>query len=230
MNKVIVVVSGGLDSCVLLSEAVKHYGWDNVFALHCSYQQRTQRQEMKAFWQICRFLNVPFLPLESAHARVVDIPAIKELSNSALTDKRTPVPTDFSKAAEGLPSTYVPFRNAHFLSAAVTWAFQAHAIEIWTGMIGVRPLPDTTKQFMDAFTEAARIGTGLSSLQIFAPYGQMTKEQVIKHGMDLLAPLHLTWSCYNDGEKSCGRCRPCTSRIEAFANVRHKDPIPYEVQ
>lgn len=230
MNKVIVLASGGLDSCVLLSEAVRHYGWDNVFALHCSYGQRTQKQEMRAFWNICKFLNLKTLPLEAAHARVVEVPAIKELSHSALTDKRAAIPTDFSKPTEGLPSTYVPFRNAHFLSAAVTWAFQVDALEIWTGMIGVRPLPDTTRTFLDAFENAARIGTGNPMLLILAPYGQDTKEQVIMHGMNLLAPLHLTWSCYNDGEKSCGKCRPCTSRIQAFANVGHKDPILYEEQ
>ncbi len=228
--KAVVLLSGGMDSCVTAALAAK----DNALALvHASYGQRTERREREAFDAIANFYSV-------GQRLVARLDHFREIGGSALTDPGLAVPERESlldhppsggaRAEEGIPVTYVPFRNAHFLSVAVSWAEAIGAHSVWIGAVAEDSsgYPDCRPEYYRAFQELVRAGTRPETrIEIVTPVIQMRKSDIIRRGIELGAPLHLTWSCYQGEQEACGACDSCLLRLRAFAETGVTDPIPY---
>ena len=219
MTKSVILVSGGLDSAVTAAMAVA--SGPSAF-LHVNYAQRTEARELMAFNDIAGYYKV-------GKRLVVDISHLKEIGGSALTDERIEVPEGDLSRRE-IPVTYVPFRNAHLLSAAVSWAEVLGAKEVYIGAVeeDSSGYPDCRKDFFTAFGEAVTLGTRPGAgISIMTPLIDMRKSEIVRKGVELKAPLHLTWSCYRDPELACARCDSCLLRLRGFEGAGVKDPIPY---
>lgn len=219
----VVCASGGLDSCVTLADAVHVHGDDpsRVAALHMSYGQRTAARERRAFDAICDHFGV-------RRRLVVTQPALVEIGGSALTDRKLDVPLDTK--SEGVPITYVPFRNGQILALAVAWAEALGAREVYLGAVeeDSSGYPDCRLAFFEAFERAADIGTRPeTSIRIATPVLALDKAQIVRKGMAMGAPLHLTWSCYQLEDRACGACESCRLRLRGFERAGVVDPIPY---
>ncbi len=222
MTKPIAVclVSGGLDSCVAAAVAAKDY--EPAF-LHVNYGQRTEARELRAFREIADFYGVRY-------RLVADVPALKQIGGSALTDEGLAIP-EGSISTDGIPITYVPFRNAHFLAIAVSWGEVLGAKKIFIGasQVDFSGYPDCRASFFEAFNRVIQEGTRPETeIVIETPLINLTKAEIVKLGIELKAPLHLTWSCYQNEEVACGRCESCLLRLKGFREAGAKDPIPYE--
>jgi 7-cyano-7-deazaguanine synthase len=223
-NKAVVLLSGGMDSCVTAAIAAQSH--EPVF-LHASYGQRTERRERRAFEEIADFYEV-------RERLVVRLDHFNQIGGSALTDQRIAVPEHESAAEvekhEGIPNTYVPFRNAHFLSVAVSWAEMIGARAIFIGAVAEDSsgYPDCRPEYYRVFQELIRVGTRPETrIEIATPVIAMRKSEIIVRGIELAAPLHLTYSCYQAEDVACGVCDSCLLRLRAFAEAGHTDPIPY---
>ena len=214
----IALVSGGLDSCVALAEAVGRSG-GGVAALHAVYGQRTESRERRAFLEIADHYAL-------AHRREVDLRHLREPGGSSLTDRTIPVPGEDPGSGE-VPSTYVPFRNASLLSAAVAWAEVLGAPEIYCGAHAPgSPYPDTQPAFFRAFGRLVEAATPASvRISVRTPLLHLDKAAIVRRGMELGAPLELTWSCYFDTESPCGDCHSCRLRSRGFAAAGLPDPL-----
>ena len=224
---VVVVLSGGMDSTVCAALAVRNFGTQNVAALHIDYGQRTERRERQAFQNICDQLGIPTrLAIQTAFFRAI--------GGSALTDEQIAVPQAGPEIGAEIPVTYVPFRNSHFLSAAVSWAEVLGAEKIYIGAVeqDSSGYPDCRPEFYRAFNEVIRVGTRAgnekSGIEIVTPLIGMRKAGIVTLGLELGAPLDLTWSCYSREDRACGVCESCVLRMRAFAAAGAHDPIPYE--
>jgi 7-cyano-7-deazaguanine synthase len=225
-GKAVVLVSGGMDSCV--TAAIARTTHDPAL-LHASYGQRTERRERLAFDAIADFYGV-------RERLVVKLEHFSQIGGSALTDARIAVPegkTQAGVAREGeIPVTYVPFRNAHFLSVAVSWAEVIGATAIFIGAVAEDSsgYPDCRPEYYRVFQELIRAGTRPETrIEIVTPVIGMRKSEIIRRGMELGAPLELTWSCYQSEEAACGVCDSCLLRLRAFAGAGRADPIAYRV-
>lgn len=221
MHKAIVLLSGGLDSAVTAAIAAQKEGADNVAFLHVNYAQRTEARELRAFNEIADHYGIK-------KRLVADISYLKQIGGSALTDDSIDVPDGGS--GEGVPVTYVPFRNAHLLSIAVSWAEVLGARDVYIGAVeeDSSGYPDCRETFFRAFGEAVSLGTRPGAgLRIITPLIHMRKSEIVKEGVALSAPLHLTWSCYKDSDLACGVCDSCILRLRGFSGAREQDPIPY---
>ncbi len=223
-DKAVVLVSGGMDSCV--AAAIARQSYAPVF-LHASYGQRTERRERRAFEEIADFYEV-------RERLVVRLDTFSQIGGSALTDKSIAVPERESPAeverSAGIPVTYVPFRNAHFLSVAVSWAETAGARAVFIGAVAEDSsgYPDCRPEYYRAFQELVRVGTRPETkIEIVTPVIAMRKSEIIRRGMELSSPLHLTYSCYQAEDAACGVCDSCLLRLRAFAEAGYADPIPY---
>jgi 7-cyano-7-deazaguanine synthase len=218
----VVLASGGLDSCVTAALAAREGG---IALLHATYGQLTARRERRAFEAIADRLGVP-----GRRRQVLDLSFLEALGGSALTDPGIDVPETEPGRGNGLPATYVPFRNAHLLVAAVSWAELLGAGAVWIGAVeeDSSGYPDCREEFLRAFEEAVRAGSSRPGLEIRAPLVHRRKAEIVRLGHELGAPLELTWSCYQREERACGRCESCRLRIAAFAAAGIEDPIPYE--
>jgi 7-cyano-7-deazaguanine synthase len=223
-HKAVVLVSGGMDSCV--TAAIANQSYAPVF-LHVSYGQRTERRERRAFDEIADFYCVD-------ERLVVRLDHFNQIGGSALTDWRIAVPERDSAADverhAGIPNTYVPFRNAHFLSVAVSWAEVIGARAIFVGAVAEDSsgYPDCRPGYYRVFQELIRAGTRPETeIEIITPVIAMRKSEIVRRGMELATPLHLTYSCYQSEEVACGACDSCLLRLRAFAEAGHSDPIPY---
>jgi 7-cyano-7-deazaguanine synthase len=220
-SRVIVLLSGGMDSCVCAALAVRDF--DEVAALHVSYGQRTEQRERQSFLAICDRLNIK-------QRLVVRNEALRAVGGSALTDKNIAVPTTPVRTGQ-IPVTYVPFRNAHFLSVAVSWAEVLGASAIYIG--AVEPdssgYPDCRPAYYEAFNRVIQAGTKEGNIEILTPLIAMHKAEIIRLGLELNAPFDLTWSCYSGEDRACGMCDSCVLRLRAFVAAAAADPIPYEV-
>jgi 7-cyano-7-deazaguanine synthase len=223
--KAVVLLSGGMDSCVCTAMAVQAHGAEHVALLHAGYGQRTQKRERQAFESIADFYDV--------HQRlVVQLDHFRAIGGSALTDGSIAVPehqhiSENSGAAE-IPITYVPFRNAHFLSVAVSWAevLGAHSIYIGAVAEDSSGYPDCRPEYYRVFQELIRVGTRPETrIEIATPVIALKKSEIIRKGIELGAPLHLTWSCYQSENTPCGVCDSCLLRTRAFAEAGSSDPI-----
>ncbi len=217
-SRAVVLLSGGMDSCVCAALAVRDY---NAAALHISYGQRTEKRERESFERICHRLNI-------SQRLMVRNEALRAIGGSALTDEKIAVPAASPSAGE-IPVTYVPFRNAHFLSVAVSWAEVLGAGRIFIG--AVEPdssgYPDCRPAYYQAFNQVIKAGTKEGNIEIVTPLIAMHKAEIIRLGLELNAPLDLTWSCYSREDRACGVCDSCMLRLRAFAAAGVQDLIPY---
>ena len=218
-ERAVVLLSGGMDSCVCAALAARDF---DAAAVHVSYGQRTEERERASFLGICDRLGI-------GDRLVVRNDALRSIGGSALTDPKIAVPESHTLAA-GVPITYVPFRNAHFLSVAVSWAEVLGASKVFIG--AVEPdssgYPDCRPAYYHAFNEVVRLGTKDGTIEIVTPLIAMRKKEIVTLGLELGAPLDLTWSCYSREDRACGVCDSCQLRLRAFAEAGTKDPIEYD--
>jgi 7-cyano-7-deazaguanine synthase len=210
-----------MDSTVCATLAARDY---DAAAVHVSYGQRTEERERQSFLAICRRLNLP----DQLMVRNDALPAI---GGSALTDESIAVPNAENIGKE-VPVTYVPFRNAHFLAVAVSWAEVLGAEKVYIG--AVEPdssgYPDCRPAYYEAFNQVIKAGTKAGRIQIVTPLIAMRKAEIVRLGLELGAPFDLTWSCYTREDRACGVCDSCVLRLRAFEAAGVPDPIPYEAK
>ncbi len=228
-----VLLSGGMDSCV--TAAVARAEGCALALLHSSYGQRTEARERRAFEEIADFYNV-------AERLVVEQRYMAKIGGSSLTDADIPVAASILGGRRGdpsgaacdsteIPTSYVPFRNAHFLAVAVSWAEVIGAGRIYAGAVAADSsgYPDCRPEYYRAFQEVVEKGTRPETrIEIVAPLIGLHKHEIIKKGIELGAPLHLSWSCYQGSEEACGTCDSCALRLRAFEHAGVEDPIPYQ--
>jgi 7-cyano-7-deazaguanine synthase len=226
-RKAVVLLSGGMDSCVSTAIAREGHGAGNIALLHAGYGQRTQRRERRAFEEIADFYGV-------SERLVVQLDHFRAIGGSALTDEKIAVPKNELGAlgphGSAIPVTYVPFRNAHFLSVAVSWAEAIGAGAIYIGAVAEDSsgYPDCRPEYYKVFQDLIRVGTRPETqIEMVTPVITLKKSEIIRRGLQLGAPLDLTWSCYQDEEMACGACDSCLLRLGAFAEAGATDPIPY---
>lgn len=217
-SRAVVLLSGGMDSCVCAALAVRDH---TACAVHVSYGQRTAERERRSFLDICDRLGIE-------ERLLVRNEALKAIGGSALTDSRIAVP-EFHAPGEDIPVTYVPFRNAHFLSVAVSWAEVLKAEKIYIGAVeqDSSGYPDCRPAYYEAFNEVIRTGTKEGRIQVVTPLIRMRKSEIVTLGLELGAPFDLTWSCYSQDDEACGGCDSCQLRLRAFRDAGATDPIQY---
>src|SRR3569832_1606460 len=217
----ICLVSGGMDSCVTAAIANKEN--DVLAFLHVSYGQRTEKREREAFEALAHHFNVK-------QRLVISLEHLAKIGGSSLTDDRIPV-TTADLSAPGIPSSYVSFRNAHLLAAAVSWGEVINARAIYIGAVAEDSsgYPDCRPEFYDAFQNVIDTGTKPETrITINTPEIAMRKSEIVQRGVELGAPLQLTWSCFNELELACGNCDSCALRLRAFREAGIPDPIRYQ--
>lgn len=217
-SRAVVLLSGGMDSCVCAALAARDH---NAAAVHVSYGQRTEERERKAFLGICDRLGI-------RDRLLVRNEALRAIGGSALTDTNIAVP-ESATMGHDVPVTYVPFRNAHFLSVAVSWAEVLDATSIFIGAVeqDSSGYPDCRPAYYEAFNAVIKAGTKEGKIQIETPLIHLRKSQIVTLGLELGAPLDLTWSCYSREDRACGVCDSCVLRLRAFHDAGTEDPIPY---
>jgi len=217
-QRAVVLLSGGMDSCVCAALAARDH---DAAAVHVSYGQRTEEREQRAFFAVCDRLGI-------RDRLLVRNEALSAIGGSALTDRNIGVPE--SHAIEhDIPVTYVPFRNAHFLSVAVSWAEVLGAAQIYIGAVeqDSSGYPDCRPAYYEAFNQVIRLGTKDGQIEIFTPLIHLRKSEIVRLGLELGAPFDLTWSCYSREDSACGVCDSCVLRLRAFQDAGNADPIPY---
>lgn len=217
-SRAVVLLSGGMDSCVCAALAARDH---ETAALHVSYGQRTEARERESFIAICDRVSV--------HNRlIVRNEALKLIGGSALTDEKIEVP-ESRLLGHDIPVTYVPFRNAHFLSVAVSWAEVLGASKIYIGAVeqDSSGYPDCRPAYYQAFNQVIEAGTKEGGIEIVTPLIAMRKAEIVRLGLELGAPFDLTWSCYSREDRACGVCDSCVLRLRAFQEAGATDPLPY---
>ncbi len=220
IKKALCVMSGGMDS-TLSAYMMKNDGY-KIVAVHFNYDQRTQTKELECFNNICNDLNVE-------EKYVLDLDFFKQLGASALTDKSIDVP--IGGIEEGVPVTYVPFRNGIFLSMAAAIAEKEGAEVISIGVVeeDSSGYPDCRESYIKSMQESINLGTkDETNIEIKMPLVHLQKSQIVQESLKLNVPLHLTWSCYKNEDKACGVCDSCRLRLNGFTIAGEKDPIEYE--
>ncbi len=216
----VVCLSGGMDSCVTAAIAAQDY---RLALLHVDYGQRTAARERASFLALADHFG-------ATHRLVTELPALRAIGGSSLTDSRVPVREGHPRAGL-VPSSYVPFRNTQILGVAVAWAEVLPASAVYIGAVweDSSGYPDCRPEFYRAFNEVVRLGTRPGSdIRVVTPVIDLSKAEIVRRGAELGAPFAWTWSCYQDSEVACGRCESCILRREAFARAGLDDPIPYQ--
>lgn len=214
------LVSGGMDSCV--TAAVAREENDGLAFLHASYGQLTEARERRAFEELADFYKV-------SRRLVVSLEHLARIGGSSLTDASIPV-SEADLSSGEIPTSYVPFRNAHLLASATSWAEVIGATSVYIGAVAEDSsgYPDCRPEFYAAFQRAIAAGTRPETrVEIRTPVIQMRKAEIIRRGLELGAPLRLTWSCYRAEALACGTCDSCALRLRAFREAGVADPIPY---
>jgi 7-cyano-7-deazaguanine synthase len=225
-NRAVVLLSGGMDSCVCAALAARDH---DAAAVHVGYGQRTEERERRSFESICDRLEI-------RDRLLVRNEALRAIGGSALTDSSIAVPEAHAIGAsvpvsvpDSVPVTYVPFRNAHFLAVAVSWAEVLGAEKVYIG--AVEPdssgYPDCRPEYYRAFNEVVKAGTKEGTIRVVTPLIAMHKAEIVRLGLELNAPFDLTWSCYQREDRACGVCDSCVLRLRAFREAGAEDPIPY---
>lgn len=217
----VVLLSGGMDSCACAALAARDY--EPAF-LHFDYGQRTAARERQAFDAIADFYR-------AGRRLHVKTDFFRQIGGSALTDSALAVPE--TGIAEGvIPITYVPFRNAHLLAAAVSWAEVLGAAAVMIGAVAPDSsgYPDCRPEYYQAFNQLVRVGTRAGSPRVETPLLHCSKAEIVRRGLELRAPFHLSWSCYQRGDLACGRCDSCRLRRRAFSQAGAGDPISYAIE
>jgi 7-cyano-7-deazaguanine synthase len=220
----VICLSGGMDSCVCATLAARDY---DVYAVHFSYGQRTEARELRSAQEMARILGLR----ELMHLK---IDLFRRIGGSALTDPGIAVPdapAEESTIGHEVPVTYVPFRNAHFLSAAVSWAEVLDAKTVFIGAVeqDSSGYPDCRPAYYDAFNQLIKMGTKEGDIRVVTPLIQMRKSEIVRLGVELGAPFHVSWSCYSGEAAACGVCESCVLRLRAFREAGAVDPIPYAI-
>lgn len=217
-EKAVILLSGGMDSLVTTALALKIY---TPYLLHINYGQRTEKKELSAFEKIAEYYGVE-------HTLVIEMNHFHKIGGSALTSEKIDVPLGLSE--KGIPPTYVPFRNANLLSAAVSWAEVVGATKIYIGATeeDSAGYPDCRKEFYQAFNQVIKVGTKAQNIQIITPIIDMKKSEIVKTGVELQAPFDLTWSCYLKNDVPCRECDSCIRRERAFKEAGYMDPLLYK--
>ena len=221
-NIAVIAVSGGLDSCV--TSAIAEQDYEIAFA-HFNYKQKTEKRELKAFNEIADFYNVD-------KRLIIDYSHLSNIGGSSLTDKNIEI-SQADLTSKEIPTSYVPFRNANILSACVSWAevLKAEAVFIGAVFEDSSGYPDCRPSFFEAFEKMIDLGTKPeTSIKIVTPIIHLSKAEIIKKGLELKAPIHLTWSCYKSEDKACGVCDSCAFRLRGFQQAGIEDPITYRVK
>ncbi|RKY87133.1 7-cyano-7-deazaguanine synthase QueC [candidate division KSB1 bacterium] len=217
----VVLASGGMDSLVITAIANEDY---QLALLHIKYGQRTEKRELKSFNDIADYYKVK-------KRLIVSIDHLKKIGGSSLTDKSIEIPEgDLTRRC--IPSTYVPFRNAHLLCIAVSWAEVISAKKIFIGATeqDSSGYPDCRERFYREFNRLIKEGTKPETdIEVITPLIKLTKGQIVKKGMELNVPFQLSWSCYKDEYLACGRCDSCLLRLKGFKEAGIKDPIKYRL-
>jgi 7-cyano-7-deazaguanine synthase len=222
-TRAVILLSGGMDSCVCAALAVRDH---EAAAVHVSYGQRTEGRERRSFESICDRLGI-------RDRLLVRNESLRAIGGSALTDATIAVPEagsiGQSSIWKSIPVTYVPFRNAHFLAVAVSWAEVLGAEKVYIG--AVEPdssgYPDCRPEYYRAFNEVVKTGTKEGTIRVVTPLIAMHKAEIVRLGLELKAPFDLTWSCYQGEDRACGVCDSCVLRLRAFRDAGAQDPIPY---
>jgi 7-cyano-7-deazaguanine synthase len=215
----VVCVSGGMDSCVTAALAAADH---RLAFLHANYGQRTEERELDCFRALADHFR-------AEHTLVVDFTALKDIGGSSLTDEAVPV-REGDPEAGVVPTSYVPFRNAHLLAAATSWAEVLGAAAIFVGAVweDSSGYPDCRPEFYRAFQEAIRLGTRPETeIVIRTPVIGLTKAEIVRQGLALGVPFEKTWSCYQGSVEACGACESCRLRRRGFAEAGVPDPLPY---
>lgn len=216
----VVLTSGGMDSCV--TTAIAAGECDEIALLHVSYGQRTERRELKAFNDIADFYRVN-------RRLATSIAHLAQIGGSSLTDRKIEV-SKADLASQEVPTSYVPFRNAHLLAIATSWAEVIGASRIYIGAVAEDSsgYPDCRPEFYEAFQRAIEIGTKPETkIEIVTPVIGLRKSEIVLRGIELGAPLNLSWSCYKREDLACGECDSCALRLRGFSQSGQNDPIPY---
>lgn len=220
--KAVCLVSGGMDSCV--AAAIAATECDKLYFLHLNYGQRTQQRERQAFRDLADHYN-------AKDTLEVDVSYLKAIGGSSLTDDALEV-TQADLESTEIPTSYVPFRNANLLSIAVSWTEVLGATRIYFGAVeeDSSGYPDCRESFVQKFNDVVEEGTKPDThIEIKTPLIHLTKKEIVKKGVELNAPLHLTWSCYQgNGPKACGVCDSCALRTRGFERAGVPDPLDYE--
>ena len=217
-ERAVVLLSGGMDSCVCAALAARD---SQAAAVHISYGQRTEERERRSFFQICDRLGI-------RDRLAIRNELFRAIGGSALTDTDIAVP-ESSAMGHAIPVTYVPFRNAHFLAVAVSWAEVLDATKVYIGAVeqDSSGYPDCRPAYYKAFNEVVRAGTKEGRIEVVTPLIALRKSEIVTLGLELGAPFDLTWSCYSREDFACGVCDSCVLRLRAFRDAGAEDPIPY---
>lgn len=218
----VIAVSGGMDSCVTAAIANMEY---NLAFAHINYGQRTEKRELKAFNDIADHYRVK-------ERLIIDYTHLAQIGGSSLTDKNIDV-TMADLDNKNIPSSYVPFRNANILAACVSWAEVLNASAVFIGAVyeDSSGYPDCKPDFFSAFEKMVDLGTKPETkIKIITPIINLSKAQIVKKGIEIDAPLHLTWSCYQNEDLACGVCDSCALRLRGFQQAGFEDPIKYKIK
>jgi len=211
-----------MDSCVTAAIAARNY---QVAALHASYGQRTARRELQSFYALADYF-------EASKRLVAELGYFAEIGGSSLTDYSVEV-HDADLTNKGIPNTYVPFRNAHFLAIATSWAEVLGASKIFIGAVceDSSGYPDCRPEYYATMNALIRVGTRPeTNITVETPLISLLKRDIVKRGSELGAPFHLTWSCYRETEIACGACDSCALRLRAFQEAGLEDPLAYRTR
>jgi 7-cyano-7-deazaguanine synthase len=219
VNKAVVLMSGGMDSCV--TAAIAHQAYE-IAALHASYGQRTEKRELQSFHALADHFGAD-------QRLTVKLDHFRAIGGSSLTDSNIPI-READLTSCDIPNTYVPFRNAHFLSIATSWAEVIGATKIFIGAVweDSSGYPDCRPEYYEAFNRVIREGTRpITNITIETPLIYLSKRDIVRKGVELGAPFQLTWSCYRNSDTACGTCDSCALRLRAFQEGGIEDPIAY---
>jgi 7-cyano-7-deazaguanine synthase len=219
-SRAVVLLSGGMDSCVCAALAVRDH---QAAAVHVSYGQRTEERERRAFLGVCDRLAI-------RDRLMVRNDALRAIGGSALTDPNIAVPESaLTGLGNEIPVTYVPFRNTHFLSVAVSWAEVLGAEKVYIGAVeqDSSGYPDCRPAYYQAFNQLVKTGTKDGRIEVVTPLIGLRKSEIVTLGLELGAPFDLTWSCYSREDRACGLCDSCVLRLRAFQEAGAADPVPY---
>ncbi|MAX66917.1 MAG: 7-cyano-7-deazaguanine synthase QueC [Bacteriovoracaceae bacterium] len=217
----IVLVSGGMDSVTCAAIAANKC--ENLAFLHLQYGQKTAKKERECFERIADYYKIP-----EKNRLIVDISFLQKIGGSSLTDQQIKI-SKFQESNDEIPTSYVPFRNAHIISTAVSWAEVIQATEIYIGANyeDSPGYPDCRPEYYETFNKLLKIGTKEGLISIKTPIINLQKTDIILKAQELKAPLELSWSCYASEDIACGQCDSCALRLRAFKKLNLTDPIRY---
>ncbi|MBG59311.1 MAG: 7-cyano-7-deazaguanine synthase QueC [Peredibacter sp.] len=218
----LVLVSGGMDS--LVCAAIANEKHEQLAFLHLSYGQKTSAKEKLCYDKIADFYKV-----SPGLRKTVDMSFLSQIGGSSLTDNKLEV-TDFEGDSDEIPSSYVPFRNAHIISMAVSWAEVIGAKKIYIGANyeDSPGYPDCRPEYYEAFNKLIKAGTAAGDIEVVTPVLMDKKKDIVMKAKNFNAPLELTWSCYKNEDIACGVCDSCALRLRGFREANLKDPLPYK--